>query len=334
MAFTPTQQLVHTTDTTLRDYQHAARVFTDDQFRLLPKQKFLYHVAFGLNEAALKNITLKERHRNEIGMLVKSCDLPNFKIQTETLNQYNRKKNVQTSHKYNEINIKFHDDNMGLVNQLWQNYYSYYFADPTAAQNPGNYNRTATRSFDYVTSPFGLDNGSTLPFFTYITIYQMARHEYVSYKLINPIITSWNHNNLDYSQVGAHDNSVTIAYEAVSYGSGSVTAGDPEGFGNEHYDTTPSSIQGGGNQTASPTFVGNQVSRAQAAGFLNNTMQTVNGYQNTATLPPGTLTGIVPGTPVVQQITGGIQNVSFPTGTPAGTINGVATVIATTRNLF
>lgn len=334
MAFTPTQQLVHTTDTTLRDYQHAARLFTDDQFRLLPKQKFLYHVAFGLNEAALKSIDLKERHKNEIGMLVKSTDLPNFKIQSETLNQYNRKKNVQTSHKFNEINIKFHDDNMGLVNQLWQNYYSYYYADSNAAQNAGNYNRTATRSFDFVTSNFGFDNGSTLPFFTYITIYQMARHEYVSYKLINPIITSWNHNNLDYSQVGAHDNSVTIAYEAVAYGSGLVTDGDPEGFGREHYDTIPSPLQGGANQTASPTFVGNQVTRATAAGFLNNTMQTVNGYQNTSNLPNGGTTGIIAGAQQQQQITSGLQDFSFPTGSVSGTINGVSTVVATVRNLF
>lgn len=333
MAFTPPQQLTNSSQTTLRDYQHAARVFTDDQFRLLPKQKFLYHVAFNINEAALKSIDLKERHKNEINMLVKSTDLPNFKITTETLNQYNRKKNVQTTHKYNEINIKFHDDNMGLVNQLWQNYYSYYYADSNAAQNAGTYNRTATRNFDYVTSNFGLDNGSTLPFFNYITIYQMARHEYVSYKLINPIITSWNHNNLDYSQNTGHDNSVTLAYEAVAYGNGLVSAGDPEGFGQEHYDTTPSPLKGGASQTASPSFTNNQITRTTAAGFLNNTMQTVNGYQNTSTPTPSGTTGITSGTPP-QQATGGLQGFTFPTGSVSGTINGVSTVVASIRNLF
>lgn len=334
MAFTPTQQLTSMSDVNLRDYQHAARIFVDDQFRLLPKQKFLYHVAFSINQAALKSIDLKERHKNEINMLVKSCDLPNFTIQTETLNQYNRKKNVQTSHKFNNINIKFHDDNMGLVNQLWQNYYSYYYADPNAAQGAGNYNRTATKSFNYINSPYGLDNGSTLPFFNYITIYQMARHEYVSYKLINPIITAWNHNNLDYSQQTAHDNSATIAYEAVAYGSGVVTAGDPEGFGQEHYDQTPSPLVGGGNSSATPSFANNQISSNSALSFLNNTTKTVNGYQNTQDLRtnPGTagIVAAVAGASQLPQSVSGLQDIAFPVSSAVN----AATTLAKTIKLF
>jgi hypothetical protein len=170
MAFTPNQFLKPTSNVTLRDPQHAARLFTDDQFRLAPKQKFLFHVAFSINQSALLNIDLVQRHRNEINMLVKSCDLPNFAIQVETLNQYNRKKNIQYTHKYNPINMVFHDDNMGLVNQLWHNYYNYYYADPSSAKDAGAYNRNATQNFSYVNNLFGLDNFSTLPFFNYIKI--------------------------------------------------------------------------------------------------------------------------------------------------------------------
>ena len=36
----------------LADYQHAARMFVDDSFRLAPKQKFLYHVSFNINDKA------------------------------------------------------------------------------------------------------------------------------------------------------------------------------------------------------------------------------------------------------------------------------------------
>ena len=154
----------------LRDYQHAARMFTDDNLRLAPKLNFQFHVNFSINVAALKNIGLAFRHANEINMLVKTVDLPNYTIQTETLNQYNRKKNVQYQHKFNTINIKFHDDNMGLINQLWQNYYSYYYADSTSAKNSGAYNRNATRSSSFINHAYGLDNGSSIPFFNYITI--------------------------------------------------------------------------------------------------------------------------------------------------------------------
>lgn len=318
MALTPNQYLNSNSAVTLRDPQHAARLFVDDKFRLLPKAKFLYHVAFNINQAALKSIELVQRHRNEINMLVKSVDLPYFTVSMETLNQYNRKKNVMTGHKYNPINIKFHDDNMGLVNQLWQNYYSYYFADPVVAGTSGAYNRTATRSSSFINNPYGLDNGSTLPFFNSITVYQMARHEYVSYTLHNPIIASWNHNPLDSSGGSAisHDNQASIAYEAVSYGSGQITTGTPEGFGVEHYDQTPSPLQGGAAlQSASPSFVNNANVQGNAQAFLNNLTATVNGYQNSQVIGPANSAGqSVINNLTAQQTVGGVQGISFPIG--------------------
>lgn len=281
MAFTPNSFLYRPSNVTLRDQQHAARVFTDDQFRLAPKHKFLFHVAFNINSAALRDINLVQRHRNEINVMVKDTDLPNYTVTVETLNQYNRKKNVQTTHKYNAINMTFHDDNMGLVNQLWQNYYSYYYADPSSSGNPGAYKRTAMKNSNYVNNPYGLDNGSTTPFFNYITIYQMARHEFVSYTLINPIISSWNHNKVSYSQNGTHDNTISIQYEAVNYGSGLVTPGDPEGFGLEHYDQTPSSLIGNIDAApVSPSFA-DQPEPTGNASTLNTLVQQTNTYLNT-----------------------------------------------------
>jgi hypothetical protein len=329
MAFTPTQFLNSTPDFNLKDYQHAARLFVDDQFRLLPKTKFLYHVSFSVNEAALKSIDLVQRHRNEINMLVKSVDLPNFTINTEILNQYNRKKNVVTGHKYTAANIKFHDDNMGLINQLWQNYYAYYFADSVSAQSAGAYNRTATKGFDYVKTPYGFDNGSILPFFNSITIYQMARHEYVSYTLHSPIIASWNHGALDYTNQASHDNSATIMFEAVSYGNGMVTTDDPPGFGSEHYDQSPSTLSGGTQGTASPSFVSNVNVQGNAQSFVNNLTTTVNGYQNSQNIPAATqggkLSSIVN---TVQQGVSGIQGIAFPVA------NAVSNTITATKSIL
>lgn len=323
MAFTPTQSLYTASPITLKDYQHAARLFVDDQFRLLPKTKFLYHVSFSINEAALKSIDLVQRHRNEINMLVKSVDLPNFTINTETLNQYNRKKNVVTGHKYTAANIKFHDDNMGLINQLWQNYYTYYFADSTSAKSSGAYNRTATKNFNYVKTAYGLDNGSTLPFFNSITIYQMARHEYISYTLQNPIIASWNHGPLDSANQAPHDNSATIMFEAVAYGNGAVTADDPPGFGSEHYDQTPSPLQGGGQVNSSPSFVSNVNVQGNAQSFVNNLTSTINGYQNSQNLPSPPATSSASSLlNTVQQGVSGIQGIAFPV---ANTISNTVT---------
>jgi hypothetical protein len=281
MAFTPNQYLYNDSNILLRDPQHAARLFADDQFRLAPKHKFLFHVSFSINPAALQNINLVQRHSNEINMLVKSCDLPSFAVTVETLNQYNRKKNVQTTHKYNPINISFHDDNMGVINQLWQSYYSYYYADSLVANDDSAYKRNATKSSSFIRTPYGLDNGSTLPFFNHITVYQMARHEYVSYKLHNPMITSWNHNKMDYEQSKGHDNTMQLAIEAVSYGNGLVELGDPEGFGFEHYDNTPSPLKGEippGTASFVSTSPG---SSSNLISIINTVTEQINTYQNT-----------------------------------------------------
>ena len=309
MAFTPNQFLYSPSNVTLKDYAHAARIFTDDQFRLAPKSKFLFHVAFSINQSALKNIDLVQRHRNEINVLVKSCDLPQYKVTVDTLNQYNRKKNIQTTHKYEALNIVFHDDNMGLINQLWQNYYSYYYADSTSALDPSAYKRNATRNSNFITNPYGLDNGSTAPFFNYITIYQMARHEYVSYTLLNPVISSFNHNKLDYGNGNTpHDFNMAISYEAVAYGNGQVTIGDPEGFGFEHYDQTPSSLQpGDGTRQESPSFSNSSLNAQEV---INTVSSQLNTYLNTKENQNTGASKLVSQTPANR--TGGLQGFNFP----------------------
>ena len=323
MAFTPNSFLYSPSNVTLKDYAHAARVFTDDQFRLAPKSKFLFHVAFNINQSALKNIDIAQRYKNEINVLVKTCDLPQYKVTVDTLNQYNRKKNIQTTHKYEPLSITFHDDNMGLINQLWQNYYSYYYADSTSALDPGAYKRNATRNSNYITNPYGLDNGSTAPFFNYITIYQMARHEYVSYTLLNPVISLFNHNKLDYAQGNTpHDFSMSIAYEAVAYGNGDVTVGDPEGFGFEHYDQTPSSLQpGDGSRQESPTFTNGSTLNMQEV--VNTVSAQLNTYQNTKENQNTGANKLVSATQTQQN--GGLQGFQFPVAKSSSSNTVVAT---------
>ncbi len=312
MAFTPNNFLYSPSNVTLKDYQHAARIFVDDQFRLAPKLKFLFHVAFSINPAALRNIDLVEKYRNEINVLVKAVDLPQFKVSTDTLNQYNRKKVIQTTHKYESINVTFHDDNMGLINQLWQNYYSYYYADTNSASTPGAYRRNATRNSNFITTPYGLDNGSTTPFFNYITIYQMARHEYVSYTLVNPLINSFNHNKLDSAQPGIHDFTMGIAFESVAYSYGEVTTGDPDGFGFQHYDQIPSSLQAG--DTPSQALSSFNSGSLDGTQVLDTVSQQINTYQNTKeNQNSGAVTSA--STPQTSTSTSGLQGFNFPSAT-------------------
>jgi len=240
----------------LKDYQHAARLFTDDGMRLAPKTKFLYHVVFELSASAQKVIPqLDQRHKQEINMLVKSADLPKFSIQTATKNMYNRKKNLQTSIEYDPVNITFHDDNMGLTTTLMEAYYRYYYRDGnyrSEGVSPPYNPRNTYQGKELQNYRYGLDNDHTEPFFNKITIYQMARHEYLGYTLVNPLITGLTHDQMDSADNSTpSQNQISVAYEAVFYSRGPVGENSPKGFATAHYDKTPSPLTIGGGGTSS-----------------------------------------------------------------------------------
>lgn len=284
----------------LADWQHASRVFVDDNFRLAPKSKFNFHCYFDINKSAVFHQQLMQRHQGELGLVVKQIDLPRFQIRNQTLNQYNRKKVVQTGHTYQPINVRFHDDRSHIVNILWQAYYKYYYADPTTATVSGAYKRNSLSSFSMVKGSHGYDNNSSIPFFNSIIIYQMSKKEYVSYTLINPMITSFNHDQMMYASQGENGSecSMTIAYEAVTYDMGAVSSKTVKGFASSHYDKLPSPLTAAGGGTASLLGTGGvlegaasvigSISSGQAFNSLDNLVNTaataVNTYQNAKNL--------------------------------------------------
>ena len=241
----------------LGDYAHASRLFVTENLKLAPHTKFLYHCFFQMDPAASSVLPdLKSKHELEIGMLVKSAELPKFSADIETKNKYNRKKNVQTAIKYNPVTITFHDDNYGVTTALLEAYYRYNFSDGNYGKIPGAYNKAGAGDNTYKGAgrnqfSYGLDNGQTVPFFQNIQISQMARKAYTTYTLVNPIITDWQHDTVDSADgTTTMVNTITVMYESVFYDRGNVEAGgsgSPKGFGDQsHYDTTPSMLNGGG----------------------------------------------------------------------------------------
>lgn len=335
----------------LRDFQHAARLFTDADQRLAPKTKYLYHVNFRINTQALTSLDFKYKYQTEINMLVKTAELPKFQINTETLNQYNRKKNVQNKVEYQPVQIKFHDDNLGVTRQLWENYFSYYYGDPTAARNSSAYNRSAMQNSNFIRSRYGLDNDSSIPFFRDITIYQMGKRSWNGYTLVNPMISTWNHDSLDYSSSMPGEQTMTVIYEAVAYSSGSVIPGaTPSGFSQEHYDRTPSPIALAGGAAAIPRSSGfstlsSVLSGAEAvfgaigsgqafsnpANAIATAITAVNTYQNARALGSRAagqeLGNLVLGAAPVLARAGGVQDVKFSVANTSNTTN------ATPRNI-
>lgn len=312
----------------LGDYQHAARLFVDGDLRLSPKVKFLYYVVFTINKKALSDFAI-DKFQNEVNMLVKRADLPKFTITTETLNQYNRKRVVQNKIDYQPLTITFHDDSAGVTTKMWENYYKYYYADPSTAKNSiGSYYQTATRRSDYVKGPYGFDNGSKVRFFDKITIYQMSKKEWTGFTLVNPLVSSWSHDSMDHSVSQPVESSMTVNYETIYYSTGKVSQGNPPGFGVEHYDTLPSpiSLPGGGTRSllgAGGVLAGissvlgdigsmaSDTSNITLGNVLSTAITAVNTYKNASALSSAGVAQELT-TAAVRGLNATVANIRFP----------------------
>tara|TARA_B100000586_G_scaffold176823_1_gene129325 strand:+ start:835 stop:1794 length:960 start_codon:yes stop_codon:yes gene_type:complete len=61
--------------------------------------------------------------------IVQSCDLPSFAFQTQTLNQYNRKRVIQTRVEWNPITIRFWDTRDNKFQKVMKEYFKWYYKD-------------------------------------------------------------------------------------------------------------------------------------------------------------------------------------------------------------
>jgi hypothetical protein len=233
----------------MKDYQHADRLYVKESYARAPKVGFLYFVSFNINTDAIKNDKTKwgQKYWQNVGMLVKKTDLPKFSIETETLNQYNRKTVIQKAIKYNPINLEFHDDNSDITNDLWKNYFQYYYADSTYGQKGKAGPQFTDTKFGDTFYNYGLANTQKDPFFTSIDIYVLHQKKFTQYTLVNPIITEWSHDTLDQSEnAKILTNKLGIAYETVLYNSGNIKRGTEVDKFRAFYDSTPSPISIGG----------------------------------------------------------------------------------------
>lgn len=263
----------------LRDFTHASKTFRTNAYGNAPKFKWLFHVYFDINTTQVTNNPSTFPSPEIPGLLVKNISLPRFTLSLAEMNQYNRKRYVQTKINYDPVSVTFHDDNDNSIRQLWFNYYSYYYNDPTQPTgNLGASSRTSTSSHAIATlnmkNTYNADNSqdqnwgylgepsntststatgqAKAPFFKSIRIYGFNQHNFALYELVNPIIEKFDHDDYNYYETtGTMENRMTLRYETVKYSEGALNGRTPSaivsGFGSaSNYDTrlSPISIPG------------------------------------------------------------------------------------------
>lgn len=275
----------------MKDYQHASRLYIDDNFKLLPKQKFLFHVVFGLNDNTFtKKFTTNEK--TELNMLVKTCQLPKFDMNVEQKNQYNKKVNLGTSISYQPVNITFHDDHADTVNAFWKAYYEYNIVD---SLNVGGASGSLLTKDSYYEEgnkhQFGMDGSQQRkePLLRSLEIFALHKKRFTSFTLINPVIGSWAHDDLDQADGGGvMSNTMQVFYETVLYGAGLITKNRPDNFATIHYDQEPSplSVLGGGTTSifgpgGIVDGIGSVISDVQSGNFgVGTILKGINTYNN------------------------------------------------------
>ena len=341
----------------LRDYTHAAKTFRPYLYENAPKFKFLFHVYFDINpEAYSQNVSTGAN----FGLAVKTVKLPGFSFATQEMNQYNRKRIIQTKIKYDPVNISFHDDNGNMIRNLWKAYYNYSYSDgtkpkvvfagarggapSTAGATLATYNERTT----YTPSITNNDDwgyigetpnpgGHKIPFFKNITVFGLSRHNFVAYTLINPIITKFNHDTYSYNENnGIMEMQMDLDYETVVYNEGAIDGRTPSniitGFGlNSNYDRTlsPIAIPGSNGNILGPAGlidgVGGTMSALEEGRYLDAFRTAGSLAYNYAKKPP-TLNSVK--SEVVAGITNAVQQ------TPNRNINAITPRYGSTPSIY
>ena len=277
----------------MKDYQHASRLYIDNNFKLMPKQKFLFHVVFNTDETLFVD-GFNANERYQLNMLVKACDLPKYNMSMEEKTQYNKKMYTATRIAYEPVNITFHDDHADTVNAFWKKYYEYNIADSIGMNNDLTISNTKDDYYDFgdarTTTKFGLDTPkqSKKPYLKGIEIFVLHKQRFTSMTLVNPVIGSFSHDNLDQADgAGIMNNTMQILYETVIYKAGIVNKNNVPGFATVHYDNSPSplSVLGGGtNSIFGPGGVvdgiGSVMRDVQSGNILGAILGASNTYNN------------------------------------------------------
>ena len=192
------------------------------------------------------------------------------------------------------MNITFHDDHADTVNAFWKKYYEYNIADSIGMNSDLTISNTKDDYYNFgdarQTTKFGMDTPRQRqkPYLKGIEIFVLHKKRFTSMTLVNPVIGSFSHDNLDQADgAGVMNNTMQILYETVIYKSGIVNKNNVPGFATINYDNSPSPLTvlgGGTNSIFGPGGVvdgiGSVIRNVQSGNILGAILGASNTYNN------------------------------------------------------
>jgi len=180
------------------------------------------------------------------------------------------------------------------VNAFWKKYYEYNIADSIGMNSDLTISNTKDDYYNFgdarQTTKFGMDTPRQRqkPYLKGIEIFVLHKKRFTSMTLVNPVIGSFSHDNLDQADgAGVMNNTMQILYETVIYKSGIINKNNVPGFATINYDNSPSplTILGGGtNSIFGPGGVvdgiGSVIRNVQSGNILGAILGASNTYNN------------------------------------------------------
>lgn len=199
------------------------------------RQKFNGYVNFILNRELFSYLYgANDNYRNGISSMVRTADLPGVRFKTDTLNQYNKKKIVQTGVEYDPVNISVYDTVGNEWLTMLMNYFSYHYMNPrnkthSSLKREINADKPTQGGTDVVGSKFGKNgtddfDSNAYGFNTNVIGNYFERIDYVlyhgnkgvQYSIINPVLTGFKAGQIDYSSSDPLDFQLTFEYESFT----------------------------------------------------------------------------------------------------------------------
>ena len=225
----------------LRDPRFASKVYKtkDTNLTKLPRPRFLFFVRFEKSGGQLPGQFSVGDSLNDINegiaFLAKTVDRPRLRFNTETLNQYNKKRVIQTQVKYEPVRIQFYDTADDRVIMSFINYFRWYYGDARSGDATPWINDSVEPTFDPINAGQDMNvwpgfnptivsspNGQSLSkltgqgrYFSHIDILTFGGNTITGYRLINPVMVSFDPDEMDATSNDITTVSMTFDYEAV-----------------------------------------------------------------------------------------------------------------------
>ncbi len=214
----------------LKDFRNAYH-YTPSQDP--PRQQFGGYVSFVLDRDLFRDPFYNdeiEELRTRMGSLVRTADFPQIEFKTQTLNEYNRKKIVNTGVEYQPVTIRVVDTASNAWLTILMKYFAYHYMNPRNKGNTGDRdmdNSSNITGAEMIASQFGAGspfdsnkagyNINYNPhFFERIDYVLYHAQKGTQYSLFNPVLTGFTHTPLDYASNELMEFTMTFQYESFT----------------------------------------------------------------------------------------------------------------------